>query len=94
MRAPTPTDMDMAPELSILAALETTGELARTAIISARAELRDPESGQRFFFSEDGTGTVKTLMTLIDALLEQLENYRDMIDSEHRRADLGRPDDF
>jgi hypothetical protein len=94
VRAPTPTDLDLAPELAILAALENTGELARTAIISARAELRDPDTGQLPLFSEDATGAVRTLMTLIDALLEQIEVYRDKVEAEHRRTGRARSNTF
>lgn len=86
MRRPTPSDLDLAPELAILAALESTGKIARTAIISARAELRDPETHQQPLFSEDETGIVRTLLTLMDALLEQIEIYREKTDAEHRRA--------
>lgn len=86
MKPPTPCDLDLAPELAILAALESIGRISRTAIISARAELRDPETGQQPLFSEDETGTVRTLITLTDALLEQIQIYRDRIDADNRRA--------
>jgi hypothetical protein len=94
VRAPTPTDLDLAPELAILAALGTTAELARTAIISTRTELRDPDHAQHLLFSEDETGTVKTLMTLINALLEQIEIYGERIEAEHRRTSRARSNDF
>lgn len=95
MRAPTPTDLDLAPELAILAALQATGRLSRTAILSVRAELRDPDDGQPFLFCEDETGTVKTLVNLLDALLEQIDVYREKVEAEHRRADLrSRTQDF
>jgi hypothetical protein len=94
MRSPTPTDLDLAPELAILAALESIGRISRTAIIGARAELRDPENGQPLLFCEDETGAVKTLLTLMDALLEQIEIYREMIDAEHRRANPRSQQDF
>jgi len=94
MRPPTPADLDLTPELAILAALDATGRISRSAIISARAELRDPETGQQPLFCEDETGTVKTLLTLLDALLEQIENYREKVEAEHRRADRRSLKDF
>lgn len=40
---PTPDDLECAPELAILAALDHTLELAATALVCAHPELPDPE---------------------------------------------------
>jgi len=84
MKVPTPHELDGAPEVAVLSALEATLTVSRIALISARAELRDPESGQHILFSEDDTGMVRTLLTLMDALGEQLDVYRRRVLAKHR----------
>ena len=84
MKVPTPHEIDRAPEVAVLSALKATLTVSRIALISARAELRDPGSGQHILFSEDDSGMVRTLLTLMDALREQLDTYRRRVLAEHR----------
>jgi hypothetical protein len=80
-RTLTPDDLDRAPELAILSALEATLELAAIALACAHPELRDPESLASNRPISPSLAVAKTLVRRFRTLQRALRAY-------HRTAEL------
>ena len=94
MRIPTPDQLDMAPELAILASLNVTLKASQFAMLSSCAEVRDPETGWKSVFPEDTTGIVRTMLVLMDALSEQIGIYFEAMDRHNELRGRRNTDDF
>jgi hypothetical protein len=75
-RIPTPDDLDRAPELAILAALDHTLELATTALVCAHPELCDPERPYWLGSPTRSLTLAKTLIHRIHGLQRAIRAYR------------------
>ena len=84
-RTPTPDDLTRAPELAILAALESVMELVVRALVCAHPELADPE---RPYWLRQASRTTIAAETLVDQAAEMKQavtKYREAV--EVRRQD-------
>jgi hypothetical protein len=91
-RIPTPDDLDRAPELAILAALEHTLELAARALACAHPELRDPDSPNSHRPNPPGLAIANTLARRSRALQRALRTYRRAVELGPRPQELPHQD--
>jgi hypothetical protein len=73
---PTPDDLDRAPELAILAALDHTLDLATAALVCAQPELCDPERPYWLGSPTRSLTRAKTLIRRIHGLKQAIRAYR------------------
>ena len=93
-RIPTPDDLDDAPELAILAALDHTLELAASALACAHPELLDPERPYWLGSPTRAVTTAQTLVCRTRRLQRALRAYRNAVEIR-RQHDVSDPlDDF
>jgi hypothetical protein len=86
-RIPTPDEIDRAPELAILAALDHTLELAAAALACAHPELCDPERPSWLDSPTRSTAIAKTLVQRTRRLQRALRAYRRAVETRRRRED-------
>ena len=93
-RIPTPDDLDRAPELAILAALDHTLAVSVAALAGAHPELCDPE---RPYWLGSPTRSVTIAMTLIRrtrGLQRAIRAYRQAVEIRRRLEDSTDLDDI
>jgi len=78
-RIPTPDDLDGAPELAILAALDLTLELAASTLLCAHPELLDPERPYWLGSPTRAATIAKTLLRRTWGLQRALRAYREAV---------------
>ena len=83
-RIPTPDELDSAPELAILAALDHTLELATRALACAHPELADPERPYWLLQSPRVPPAAKTLIHRTAALTRALRAYRKAVEIQRQ----------
>ena len=83
-RIPTPDDLDRAPELAILAALDHTLELAATALVCAHPELCDPERPYWLGSPTRSLTLAKTLVRRTHGLQRAIHAYRSALEIRRR----------
>lgn len=86
---PTPSDLLCAPELAILALLETAIEITESTLTSAHPDLYSPDDDVIDPLFAGSSQTVRTLLTLLHALAEQIRVYRLL--AEHTQASGNHP---
>lgn len=90
---PTPAELLGAPELALLAVLRTTLDAAVATLTSVHPDLYSPDDQLRDPVFPGSSATVWTLLTLSQALSEQIDLYRRLVDGgAPRHEDL--PEDF
>jgi len=89
-RIPTPEDLDRAPELAILAALDPTLELAAAALVAAHPELCDPERPAWLGAPTRSAAIAQSLMRKAHGLQRATRDYRRAVEIPPREdpADL------
>lgn len=93
-RVPTPDDLEHAPELAILAALDHTLALAATALACVHPELRDPERPYWLGSPTRSVALATSLLRRTHRLQRALPAYRRAVEIRRRRADPTAPDDL
>jgi hypothetical protein len=94
-RVPTPDDLERAPELAILAALDHTLELATAALVCAHPELRDPERPYWLASPTRSLALATSLLRRTHGLQRALHAYRRALEIRRRHensTDLDAPD--
>jgi hypothetical protein len=91
-RTLTPDELDRAPELAILSALEATLELAAIALACAHPELRDPDSPNSHRPNPPGLAIANTLARRSRALQRALRTYRRAVELGPRPQELPHQD--
>lgn len=91
---PTPDDLDRAPELAILAALDHTLALAAAALACAHPELCDPERPYWLGSPTRSVTIAKTLVRRTRSLQRALRAYRRAVETRHRCEDSTDLDPF
>ncbi len=83
---PTPTDLDRAPELAVIAALDAALKASVFAIIAAHPPLRDDDAivGDD---TPDSYWVASVFLTLADQLGEAISAYHRAIEREHAIPD-------
>jgi hypothetical protein len=77
---PTPADLLSAPELAVLAVLQTTMDVTESTLTSAHPDLYSPDDEIFDPLFTGSSQTVRTLLTLLRALSEQIHVYRLLVD--------------
>ena len=93
-RIPTPDDLDRAPELAILAALDHTLELATAALVCAQPELCDPERPYWLGSPTRSLTLAKTLVRRTHALQRAIRAYRRALEMRRRHENPTELDDL
>jgi hypothetical protein len=93
-RIPTPDDLDRAPELAILAALDHTLELAAAALAGAHPELCDPERPYWLGSPTRSLTIAKTLVPRIRGLQRAIRAYRRALEIRRPQLDSTDRDDL
>jgi len=91
---PTPDDLECAPELAILAALDHTLELAIAALVCAHPELRDPERPYWLGSPTHSLTLAKTLVRRTHALQRAIRAYRRALEMRRRHENPTELDDL
>lgn len=91
---PTPDDLDRAPELAILAALDHTLELATAALVCAHPELCDPERPYWLGSPTRSLTLAKTLVRRTHGLKRAIRAYRRALEIRPRPEDSTDLDDI
>ena len=91
---PTPDDLECAPELAILAALDHTLELAIAALVCAHPELRDPERPYGLGPPTHSLTLAKTLVRRTHGLQRAICAYRKALEIRPRREESPHLDDL
>lgn len=93
-RIPTPDDLECAPELAILAALDHTLELATAALVCAQPELCDPERPYWLGCPTRSLTLAKTLVRRTHGLQRAIRAYRKALEIRPRREESPHLDDL
>ena len=93
-RIPTPGDLDRAPELAILAALDLTLELATAALVCAHPELCDPERPYWISSPTRSLTLAKTLVRRAHGLQRAIRAYRRALETRPRHEESPDLDDL
>jgi hypothetical protein len=91
---PTLDDLDRAPELAVLAALDHTLELAAAALAGAHPELCDPERPYWLGSPTRSLTIAKTLVPRIRGLQRGIRAYRRAVEIRRRLEDSTDRDDL
>ena len=91
---PTLDDLDRAPELAILAALDHTLELATAALVCAHPELCDPERPYWISSPTRSLTLAKTLVRRAHGLQRAIRSYRRALETRPRHEESPDLDDL
>jgi hypothetical protein len=78
IKIPTPTDLDRAPELAVIAALDAALKASVFAMISAHPSLRDPDSS----VGNDAYLVASVFLAIANQLGEAISAYHRAIECE------------
>ena len=90
---PTPDDLAHAPELAILAALESTLDLVVRALVCAHPELADPERPYWLRQASRVTAAAETVVDQSADMKQVLIAYREVIEIRRQDEASEHPDD-
>jgi hypothetical protein len=92
-RTPTPDDPVDAPELAILAALESVLELVARALVCAHPELADPERPYWLRQASCVTAAAETVIQLSAEMKQVIIEYREALEIRRQDEASAHPDD-